>query len=228
MTVQVIPQVKPKKKYWPVQDKNTKRYNYGPKFVRFAMPWFETYFYKYKKYPPNDAIMEQFGCSLEEVTALNLHKFWLGALDRRGITKPGYEEWYLTERQTAAIAIITNFSDVRDPQVKLAQIGVSVAELDGWHQNPHFQTALRDRADSVLDNVSADATAELARQVRQGSFPALKFYFEITGRAQSPEAVNVKQAMALLIEAVQKHVKDPEVLKAIADEVQTLRSLKGI
>ena len=60
----------------------------------------------------------------------------------------------------------------------------------------------------------------MAKKVRSGDVPALKFYYEITGRASSPEAINLKMTMAKMIEAVQKHVKDPAVLQAIASELQ--------
>ncbi len=56
--------------------------------------------------------------------------------------------------------------------------------------------------------------------MKNGNINALKFYWEITGRSQSPELVNVKMMMMKVIEAVQKHVKDPAVLAAIGEEIQ--------
>lgn len=196
--------------------------------MKLAMPWFETFWHANRRFPTDGEIMEHFGSTLSQTKLLTTHKFFLHCLDSRGIQRPDRLEFHLTDRQVAAIAILTNFNSVKAPAIKLAEIGVSEEELHGWYKNPYFQNALRDRADSILDDVSSDATAELARSIKKGYFPAIKFYYEITGRAQSPEAVNVKQAMTVLIEAVQKHVKDPEVLQAIAEEVQTLRAIKGL
>lgn len=199
----------------------------GPQFVKRIMPWFEQYYFAKKVYPGAAEIIQRFGFTLEQVNQLNSHKFWLRALDNRGITRPGREPHELSERQIAAITIITNFHDVRNPVAKLASIGVSEEELNGWYQNVFFKAELNARADEILDHVAPDATAALAQAIKRGNFQAIKFYYEITGKAQSPEAVNLKQAMQVLIEAVQKHVKDPAVLEAIASEVQSIRQVQG-
>lgn len=208
--------------YWP-----TKNNNFGPRFTRYAMPWFENFWHEKKQYPSDGEIMERFGCSLEQVKKLNSHKFWLQALDRRGIGRPGLG-FELTDRQVAAISLITNFNVLEPLPIRLAAIGVTEEELAGWYDNPVFQNSLRNRADSVLENVSTDATVELARAIKKGDFRAIKFYYEITGRAQSQEAVDIKRAMQVLIEAVQKHVKDDTVLEAIASEVQSMRAIQGL
>ena len=219
--------------YWP-KPKKTKngqpiKPNFGPKFSRYAMPWFESYWHNNGRYPSDGEIMDRFGCSLDQVRQLNTHRFWLGALQRRGITPPGLGlEFELTDKQIAAISLITNFNILEPLPVKLASIGVTEEELDGWYKNPTFKDALRNRADTVLSNVSTDATVELARAIKKGNFAAIKFYFEITGQTQSQEAVDVKRAMQILIEAVQKHVKDDAVLEAIASEVQSQRAIQGL
>ena len=91
-----------------------------------------------------------------------------------------------------------------------------------------FKDALSVRSDEVLNHVSIDANITLAQLIQAGDFRATKFYFEITGKASSPEAINVKQTMQILIEAVQKHVKDPKVLQAIAEEVNNVRSIQSL
>lgn len=211
----------PKTTIWP------KTSNIGPKFIEKAMPWFENFWHTSKRYPSKSEIIQHFGFTPEQVTALNNHKFWLTCLDRRGITRPLSlgEELSLTDRQIAAISILTNFNDTRSPVAKLAKAGITAEELAGWRSNPVFQEALKNWTDDMLDNIAPDAAVELARAIKKGNFPAIKFYYEITGRANSPEAINVKQAMNVLIEAVQKHVKDPEVLQAIANEVNNVRAL---
>lgn len=201
-------------------------YNFGPKFSRRAMPWFEEFWHNYQRYPEAHEIMARFGCTLQQVSKLNTHRYWLECLKNRGIALPGISG--LTDKQIAAISMLTNFNVVEPMEEKMAQIGVTEEELNGWYQNPEFQKALSVRADNVLRNVSSTATVELARGIKKGDFRFIKFYYEITGQAQSPEAVNVKQAMQILVEAVQKHVKDPEVLKAIGMEVDSLRKLRGL
>ena len=189
----------------------------GPKFVKKILPWVETYWHEKKRYPRDEELHQKFGLTETQLLQLHNSKYYKNCLELRGITR---EVGDLSPRQVAAITLITNFSDTRSTETKMASIGVSTEELNGWYSNPVFQRELASRADSILDNIFPEAQAQLARQIKQGNFPALKFYYEITGRAQSPETVNVKLAMMRLIEIVQKHVQDPETLAAIANEMR--------
>lgn len=200
----------------------------GPQFVNKVMPWVEQFWHTKHHYPSDVDFAEKFGFTSEQLFILNNSKFWLNCLDRRGIQRPNRDADNLSERQIAAIALITNFHDTRSTFARLQAINVSEEEVNGWYANPAFKRALQERADDVLENVAPDAQAELARQINRGNFAALKFWFEITGRAQSPETLNIKQAMNILIEAVQKHVTDQDTLNAIGDEVARMRAIQGI
>lgn len=197
----------------------------GPQFTKRVMPWIETFWHNKKRYPTDGELAAQFGWTAQEIEFIHFSKFYNDSLERRGITR---EENYLTEKQVAAISLISNFSDTRTSAVKMASIGVSTEEINGWYANPTFQRELAARADAILDNVFPEAQAQLARQIKNGHFPALKFYYEITGRAASPEQLNLRAAMVRIIEAVQKHVKDPAVIQAIANEVQGLTAIESV
>lgn len=199
----------------------------GPKYFNKIMPWFESFYHEYHRYPNATELVEHFGWTLEQLNAVNSNKFWLSMVDRRGITRPDRDASVLSARQIAAITVLSNFHDVRNPVAKLAAIEVTEEELNGWYRNPHFMAELRRRTDDALDNVAPDAQVALAQAIKKGNFQAVKFWYEITGRAQSPEQVNLKMALQTLIEAVQKHVKDPEVLAAIGEEVESLRKIQG-
>jgi hypothetical protein len=198
------------------------------KFVNLMLPFVENFWAQYKRYPSTDEFVHEFGISREEVIFINSQKMWLKCLDRRGIRRPNLREDFLSEKQQAAIALITNFHDRRSKQEKLASIGCSHEEYNGWMNDPAFYNAINIRADNVLGNVGVDANVGLASLIQKEDFRAIKFYFEITGKAASPEAINVKQTMQVLIEAVQKHVKDPAVLQAIAEEVNNVRAIQSL
>jgi len=195
----------------------------GPQFTNKIIPWIETYYHSKNSYPLDSELRQQFGFNSQELLVLHNSKFYLQCLDRRGISRPGTSG--LDARQLAAIAIITNFSDVRNSNYRLEEAGITPEELQGWYSSKEFTNELSRRAEGAFANFAPSATTQLGRQIERGNLNAIKFYYEITGRASSPEAVNVKRAMQVLIEAVQKHVKDPEVLAAIASEVQAVRSL---
>lgn len=189
----------------------------GPQFTKKILPWVEVFWHTHKRYPGDAELIQQFGFNSLDLQRLHASKYYLNCLHSRGIS---HKPKYFTEKQVAAISLITNIYDPRPNNAKLAAIGVTPEEYNGWMSNPDFKQELTNRAEEILDNVFPDAQAALAKQVRSGNIQALKFYYEITGRAASPETVNLKLTVVRLIEAVQKHVKDPELLAAIASEIQ--------
>lgn len=198
------------------------------KFVNLMLPWVENFWAQYRRFPSTDEFIAEFGLSREEVIFINTQTMWLKCLERRGIRRPDLAQDFLSPKQQAAIALITNFHDKRDKATKLASIGCSLEEYNGWMNDTAFYNAINIRSDAVLGNVGVDANIGLANLIQKEDFRAIKFYFEITGKASSPEAINVKQTMQVLIEAVQKHVKDPAVLQAIAAEVNQVRAIQGV
>lgn len=191
----------------------------GPKLTKKVVPWVEVFWHSHKRYPTDTELATEFGFSAEDLMRLKASKFYNNCLKARGIRST---QDFFSEKQVAAIAVIVNWTDARPISAKLAGIGVTQEMYNGWMQDQAFKRELQSRADEILDNVYPEAQAQLAKQISRGSFPALKFWYEITGRASSPEAINVKMTMARLIEAVQKHVKDPEVLRAIAMEIEAV------
>lgn len=198
------------------------------KFINLMLPFVENFWTTRKHFPDTGTLMQEFGLSREEVLFINTQKMWLKCLDRRGIRRPDIDEDFLTSKQQAAIALVTNYHDTRHKEVKLLSIGCSLEEYNGWMNDRAFKNAITARSDEVLNNVGVDANIALGQLIQAQDFRALKFYFEITGKAASPEAINVKQTMQVLIEAVQKHVKDPAVLQAIAAEVNQVRAIQSL
>jgi hypothetical protein len=191
--------------------------NLGPNFTRKVIPWIEIFWHSRKRYPTDTELAQQFGWNAEEILRVAGSKFFNNCLKQRGIRRS--DSVFLTEKQVACISLVTNFADPRSVSVKLAGIGVTSEMYNGWMQDSQFKRELAARADDILDNVYPEAQAAFAKKVRSGDMVALKFYYEMTGRANSPEAINVKMTMARLIEAVQKHVRDPAILAAIAAEL---------
>lgn len=200
----------------------------GPKFVQKVMPWVELSWLTKSRYPTDSEFIERWGCSYESVQLLNRNKFWLQSLRRRGIGFPDTLKGTLSDKQIAAVAVLTNLHDGRSTEAKMASLDVTSAELQGWYQDPTFRRTMTERADEAFDNLHADANMEFAKLVRKGNFNAIKLYFDMTGKTQNQEAVDVKQTVQILIESVQKNIKDPEVLEAIARDVNNIRNMKGI
>lgn len=201
----------------------------GPQFVNRYMHKFEQYWLANGRYPDDVWVITEFGFTKDQVFFLNNSKFWLQSLDRRGIRRPleEHEKPKLSAEQVAAIAVITNYSDRRPVQARLEAMGVSQEILHGWQADPIFKEELTARAADTFQNIAPVAEIRLAQQVDKGNLNAIKFYFEITGKAETPETVNVKRALQTIIEAMQKHCT-PEQLLAIQAEMQTVLGMKGV
>lgn len=189
----------------------------GPQFTSKVVPWVETFWHRHKRYPTDTELAAEFNFSAGDLEKLHASKFYRICLEDRGIR---IREGRLTDRQVSAITVLSNIHDTRSNTVKLAGLGITPEEYYGWQQDPKFNAELNARTEDVLGNIYPDAVNALGKQVKNGNIGAIKFYFEITGRTQSEEVANMKMFMMRVLEAVQKHVKDPSVLEAIGEEIQ--------
>jgi hypothetical protein len=82
-----------------------------------------------------------------------------------------------------------------------------------------LQNFVQKLADRNLDILKPEAVAAFAQLVRDKDFQAIKYYFELTGAVATPELESVKVLVQKLIESVQRHVKDPQVLAAISADL---------
>lgn len=129
---------------------------------------------------------------------------------------------YLTPEQLAVANSILNLADKRSITKKLQDFGVSAAKYGNWKKNPSFNSYLRERSEQLLGDSIADVHLALIDSATSGDVQAIKLLYEITGRhtQNSKQEVNVQMMLVGVLEAVQKHVRDPEILKAIASEIQ--------
>lgn len=211
--------------------------------VNKVVPWVETFWHQAKRFPTDTEFVTEFNfggqpasnagarVEFDLLQRLKLTKQFKAALKARGITFNPFSEvgsqdfTRLTAEQVAAISILTNFADTRPQLLKLKEIGVTPEQIQGWMVNPIFNRQLATRADEQLNNIYPEAVTSLNRRIKHGNITAIKFYFELTGRAVTPEVVNLKLAMQSLIEAVQKHVQEPAVLEAIARDFQAINQI---
>lgn len=190
----------------------------GPRWVNKIMPWIEQFWLEKKRYPTDSELVQKFGFTEFQLLQLHNSKFYENCLAARGIIREPSPD--LSPEQVAAIAMMTNFNDRRSTEAKMAAINVTMEQLNGWMRYPEFQRRLASAADEITEFFYPEAQIQLTKQIKAGSFPALKFYYEMTGRAQSPEVVNLRQMVMVLQTILVKHVQDPNVLRAIAMEMR--------
>lgn len=162
--------------------------------------------------------------SVTQASALLLTDEFKKALEYRGIQwddKAG-----LTLEQQSVLIKLSDYTDRRSLGVKLQELGVPMARYQAWLKHPLFRKAINDNAEMALQEAVAPALTALAGKAAAGEDRAIEKVLEISGR-WNPNAQSVEDARIVvmaLVEAVIKHVKDPEVKKAIMSEV----SLKAV
>lgn len=192
----------------------------------------EAFHTKYGVYPIRDSIeivllraeWSFTDAELDEALESNL---LIKSLAARGIIHPSTEKnstTYLTKEQQAVIAALNNSRDTRSDVKKLNDLGVSARQFSGWMHNKRFTEHMRDSAENMLANSIADGHNALIRGVRKGDTNAIKLFFELTGRYNPAyeNQVNLQEFMMNVIEAIQKHVHDPQILQALAAELQMI------
>jgi len=152
------------------------------------------------------------------------------ALNDRGITAwEAHFEAELTSEQIAVAVAMTNFYDLRSSDEKLRVMGITTLQYNGWLQNAQYRELVRVLSNHALEDFEPEAIQALGRLIKQDDLGAVKFYMELTGRTQNSEVQNLKLAAQRLVEAVQRNIKDPEVIARIAmDASSALGSDKAL
>lgn len=160
------------------------------------------------------------------------------ALANRGIKLPRSEEQEeleaslghpsLTQQQTAAVLTVVNFSDKRSRNVKLRELGISVSTWNGWLKDESFRDYYFNLANQQFAHALPVAQESLIRAMESGKVEGIKFYMDLMGKGPSSSEAsghNVRMVLQKLIEVLQLHIRDPELLGAIGIDFD--RVLKG-
>lgn len=160
---------------------------------------------------------------VNSVSMLNLreNEFFKKSLNARGIP---VDNSSLTSRQMAAASLMLNVVDRRSDEKKLRDLGISTEEWSTWMQNKNFAKYMQDRSEALVANSLHEAHMGLMRGVRQGNTSAISLYYKLTGRYDPDQEnqINVRLLIGKILEAIQRHVRDPEVLNRLAVEMSQL------
>lgn len=130
---------------------------------------------------------------------------------------------YLSPEQIAVANSMCNMADRRSNKKKLDDFGISPATYANWCKDPTYANYIREQTEKLLGNSIGMVHLALIEAATQGDVSAMKLFYEITGRHTQgqQQTINVQQALVQVIESVQKHVHDPKLLQAIANDIQT-------
>ena len=147
----------------------------------------------------------------------------------RGIVYPAMAD-KLTDRQMHAVAAMLDPYDRRSDEKKLRDIGIGTREWAMWLMDDEFASYVNDRAERLLVNTTFEAHKGVIKGARNGNIAAVKAHYEITGRYRPNEEqqIDVRKILHTFIEIIQKYVKDPVMLHAIAMDLSAAGSAESL
>lgn len=144
------------------------------------------------------------------------------ALRDRGIPFEQHTQNDLTQAQVATAITVMNFADTRPLNEKLDQMGINPNQYYAWLNDPQFKNLVENLADQNLRNIKPTAIAEFTKKVNQGDWAAIRYYLDATGTLQDDSQPKSEQLLMMIIEVIQRHVKDPQIMVAIAQDLKNI------
>lgn len=142
------------------------------------------------------------------------------ALTKRGIPFEQHTQDDLTQAQVATAIVMMNFADTRTNTEKLDQLGINASQYAAWLRDPQFKNLIDNLADQNLTNIRPTAIGEFTKKINQGDWNAIKYWLDTTGEMTSSDQPQSEQLLRMIVEIIQKHVKDPETIVAIAQDIK--------
>lgn len=155
------------------------------------------------------------------------------ALQVRGVSLPeptvGVGKSALTTEQLLFANMLLNYHDKTSLREKLKLVSqatgveVSTQQYHAWMRQPAFASYIQRRAEAQFKSGTAAAYQNVLRNVEADDLQAAKFLLEATG-AYTPSLkvdIDVHSVVTAVLEAVIKHVRDPEILLAISADLES-------
>jgi hypothetical protein len=147
------------------------------------------------------------------------------ALEARGI--PSDTPVGITAEQAYALTVMTDQSMTLDPFQRLKKLGITWAQWQGWLKQPMFARIYGKASEDLLKSSVPAALTALANRAQAGNNDAIKYLLAITGYYDPSAKGNTaeyERVISAMIDAVEKHVEDPEALKKISQAVSEAAS----
>lgn len=148
-------------------------------------------------------------------------------LEQLGIPFRNHTREELTDAQHAAALTVMNFADERSIAEKLDQLGITSLQYYAWLKDPAFKNFLDSLADQNKVNIRPAAVSEFTKKVQAGDWNAIRYFMDVTGEFAS-NAPQGETLLRMIIEIIQKHVKDPATIIAIAQDIKLAAANKTL
>ena len=190
-----------------------------------AISFIDQQFFEKNVIPSFELIADVSDVIPEEVERWFTNRQFINALAARGIDLSLKDDpEVISPLQTLAVHLVFNTEDRRSLNEKLSTLNVTMPVWQGWVAQPRFRQYIRRRALQTNDVTATMALLELDKGVADGDHRAVELALRM-GDLYSPKSevnVNVESVIINVIEIIQKHVRDPLVLQAIATDMEQL------
>lgn len=188
-----------------------------------AITYIDQIFFSENRIPTPDEIAGRVGVIPDAVEDWYRDRQFCNILRVRGVDLSFKSDpEILSPLQVLVTHIIFNTEDRRSLNEKLSDCGVSMPMWQGWCAEPRFKQYLRKRAIQMNDVTTTFALLELDKSVQDSDHRAVELQLRMAG-LYSPTTkieINVQQVIVSLVEVIQKHVHDPNILRAIATDIE--------
>lgn len=177
--------------------------------------------------------------SVEDVEKLLVEPLFFRALMNRNlhtyihvetVTPTQQKREGLSALQINAITMILDFNDKRSISDKLRSLKIRTTTWANWNRDPEFNAYFKKLINQNPESYTVNLQEALFRAAERGSVDAIKLGYELTGnpigKGQSEQAQNLELMIRRLVESVQRHVKDPILLAAIAKDFEFIKEGK--
>lgn len=136
----------------------------------------------------------------------------------------------LTQQQELALQVLLDPTIKGGLEKRLKKIGISMAVYRAWLKNPIFRKYMDEVAGNILKDLENDMAVALAGRAADGDLNAIKYAWEVTGKynPQDRQIMDGQRLMLQMVEIIKKHVKDPEILNSIGNELVLLGNAAGL
>lgn len=189
-----------------------------------AVAFIEQSYFDKGQLPSDEKISDVVGVTVQTVKSWWNNDQFIGALKMRQVPLPDKDDGLLTLIQLEVITRLLNTSDKRSIREKLKECGVTSNQFSAWMRDPKFSGYYKRRAEELFGAADATAYLSIVKSMESGDLSATKLFLEMRG-IYNPKIqvdVNVDSVLVRVVEIVSKHVTDPAILAAIAEDIERI------
>jgi hypothetical protein len=146
------------------------------------------------------------------------------ALSNRGVTFRTAEDVLLTPEQLIVANVFLNTLDKTSIRTTLQTLGVSQIKYNAWQNDPAYVNYVQKRAELMYENLDAELYKSLVQGIQRGDSTLIKLGLEMKGKYVKTEkhTFDVRHVLVDVVDIISRHVKNPETLEAIANDLEGL------